>query len=77
MNKFNIWDVVFWIINYSFVECTIVAIHKKNENIVYDVIANGYTYHMYDYELGKTKEELKIDLWNKIKYLQGILDSLQ
>jgi len=76
MNKFNIWDKVLCIINYLLVEWIITAIYKKHDNIIYDVEYDWYEYTMYDYELGKIKEELKSQLEQKIKDLQWILDSM-
>lgn len=77
MNKFNIWDKVWCIINYNPIESIITSMFQKFDNIVYEVEYDWLRYDMYDYEVTKTKEELRLQLEQKIKEIQWILESIK
>lgn len=76
MNKYNINDKVYCLLNYELVEATIKWISLNWDQLLYEIELDWLRFDVYEFELGKTKEELKTELKKKIKNLQEVLDAL-
>ena len=75
MNKFNIKDTVYAIINYTLIEWEVKMIQQWIDTIYYDIVTEEWTYTLCEWELGKNKMDILEQLKQKQKELQEIIDN--